>query len=152
MPRIQHNLLINAPVDKVFAIARDVESFPDIMEDLLSLKVLERSEDGLRTITEWVGVVREFKMTIKWTQEDRWDPKNYRDDFVMLQGDMNHMSGYWQFIPEDGQTRFESVVDYEYNVPLIGPMIKALIKKKMEANLDAQMQAIKARAEGLSEG
>jgi hypothetical protein len=32
-------------------------------------------------------------------------------------------------------------------VPLIGPMIKALIKKKMTANLDAQMRAIKARAE-----
>jgi uncharacterized membrane protein len=151
MPRIQLSLLIDAPVETVFAVARDVESFPEIMEDLQSLRVLERSADGLRTITEWIGVVREFKMTVKWTQEDRWDPQHYRDEFVMLEGDMDHMSGYWQFTPENGQTRFESMVDYELNVPLIGPMVKALIRKKMETNLQAQMQAIKSRAENQKE-
>jgi ribosome-associated toxin RatA of RatAB toxin-antitoxin module len=147
MPRIQQSLLIDAPVEHVYTIARDVESFPDIMEDLQSLVVLERSEDGNRTITEWVGIIREFKMTVKWTQEDRWDPARFRDDFRLLKGDMDSMSGCWQFTPEDGRTRFDSVVDYEYNVPLIGPMIKALIKKKMAANLNAQMQAIKRKAE-----
>ncbi len=100
-----------------------------------------------RTVTDWVGLIREFKMTVKWTQEDLWNPETHRDEFRMLKGDMDHMSGYWQFTPEGGGTRFESVVDYEYNVPLIGPMIKALIKKKMIENLDAQMRAIKSRAE-----
>ena len=147
MPRIEQSVEINAPVDKVFAVARDVESFPDIMDDLQSLVVIEKSDDGNRTVTEWVGLIREFKMTVKWSQEDIWDPSAYRDDFSMIKGDMDSMSGYWQFTPTDGGTKFESVVDYEYNVPLIGPMIKALIKKKMEANLAAQMQAIKRRAE-----
>ena len=148
MPRIEQSLLVNAPVEKVYAVARDVEAFPEFMEDLQSLKVLETSEDGNRTVTEWVGLIREFKMTVKWTQEDVWNPAAHRDDFHMLKGDMDSMSGYWQFTEEGGQTRFDSVVDYEYNVPLIGPMIKALIKKKMAANLDAQMQAIKTKAEG----
>ncbi len=147
MPRIEQNLIVDAPVEKVYAVARDVESFPDIMEDLQSLILLERSEDGNRTVTEWVGLIREFKMTVKWSQEDVWDPATYRDDFRMIKGDMDSMSGFWQFSSVDGGTNFESVVDYEFNVPLIGPMIKALIKKKMEANLDAQMRAIKRRAE-----
>lgn len=147
MPRIEQSIIINAPIEKVFAVARDVESFPEIMEDLQSLEVLERSEDGNRTVTAWVGLIREFKMTVKWTQEDVWDPARYRDDFKMLKGDMDRMSGYWQFTALTYGTQFDSVVDYEYNVPLIGPMIKALIKKKMEANLDAQMRAIKKRAE-----
>jgi len=150
MPRIEQSLLIDAPVERVYAIARDVESFPEIMEDLQSLTVLERSEDGNRTVTVWVGVIREFKMRVKWTQEDLWDPVAHRDEFRLLKGDMDSMSGYWQFTPENGRTRFDSVVDYEYNVPLIGPMIKTLIRKKMEANLDAQMQAIKRRAESSS--
>jgi uncharacterized membrane protein len=147
MPRIEQSLMINAPVEKVYAVARDVESFPDIMDDLQSLTVLERSEDGNRTITEWVGVVRQFRMTLKWQQEDLWDPVAYRDDFRALKGDVDKLSGYWQFTASDGQTRFDSVVDYEINVPLIGPMVKAIIKKLMEKNLDAQMQAIKQRAE-----
>ncbi len=147
MPRIEQSIVVDAPIEKVFAVARDVESFPDIMDDLQSLDVLERSDDGNRTVTAWVGLIREFKMTVKWTQEDVWNPETYRDDFCMLKGDMDRMSGWWQFTPAGDGTKFESVVDYEYNVPLIGPMIKALIKKKMEANLDAQMRAIKKRAE-----
>src|SRR2546429_10016480 len=97
-----------------------------------------------------MGLIREFKMTVKWTQEDVWDPARHRDDFRMIKGDMDSMSGYWQFTSEGSGTRFESVVDYEYNVPLIGPLIKALIRKKMEANLDAQMRAIKQKAEAVT--
>lgn len=147
MPRIELSVHIAAPVEKVYAIARDVESFPDIMADLQSLAVLERSEDGNRTVTEWTGFIREFKMTVKWVQEDVWDPVAHRDDFKLIKGDMDRMSGYWLFTPDGDGTRFDSLLDYEYNVPLIGPMIKALIRKKLEANLLAQMEAIKARAE-----
>ncbi len=147
MPRIEQSLVVNAPVETVYKVARDVESFPDIMADLQSLTVRERSEDGNRTVTDWVGLIREFKMTVKWTQEDQWFPVPHRDEFRMIKGDMDSMSGYWQFTEEADGTRFDSVVEYEYNVPLIGPMIKALIKKKMAANLEAQMNAIKARAE-----
>ncbi len=152
MPRIEQSLDIDAPVDTVYAVARNVEEFPEIMEDLQSLTVLERSEDGNRTVTEWVGLIREFKMTVKWTQEDVWDPVSHRDEFRMIKGDMDQMSGYWQFTPDGNRTRFESVVDYEYNVPLIGPMIQALIKKKMTENLAAQMLAIKTCAESQSRG
>ena len=147
MPRIELTLQIDAPVDAVYRIARDVESFPSYMADLESISVIERSADGNRTVTAWAGLIREFRMTVKWTQEDRWDPAAYRDDFTMLKGDMDRMSGYWQFSQEGLGTQFCSLVDYEYNVPLIGPLIKALIRKKMEQNLRAQMEAIKRKAE-----
>ena len=60
---------------------------------------------------------------------------------------MDSMSGVWRFIPEEGGTRFESEVSYEFDVPLIGPMVKNLIRKKMTENLQATMQAIKGCAE-----
>ncbi len=148
MPRIEHTLTINAPVSTVYAIARKVEEFPNFMADLKSLTVLETSPDGNRTITEWVGLIREFKMTMKWTQEDLWNNETYRDDFTLLKGDMDSMSGYWQFTEEaTNVTRFDSVLDYEYNVPLIGAMVKTIIKKKITENLQATMEAIKRRAE-----
>jgi uncharacterized membrane protein len=151
MPRIELNLDIDAPVETVYEIARRVEEFPTFMNDLQSLTVLERSPDGNRTVTEWVGQVREFRMTIKWVQEDIWDPEQKRDDFHLIRGDMDAMSGYWQFSAAPNGTRFSSVLDYEYNVPLIGPMIKALIQKKLTENLASQMKAIKARAESGSQ-
>ena len=147
MPKIELSIVINAPVDHVYAIARDVEAFPSFMADLKSLTVVDRSEDGLKTVTDWTGLIREFKMEVKWTQEDVWTPATHRDDFRMLKGDMNSMSGFWQFTAEGDGTRFDSVMEYEYDVPLIGPMIKALIKKKMTDNLQATLEAIKTRAE-----
>jgi uncharacterized membrane protein len=149
MPRIEQSIHITAPIETAYAIARDVESFPDIMEDLQSIVVLERSEDGNRTVTEWVGLVRQFKMKLKWQQEDLWDPARHRDDFKTLKGDVE-FTGYWQFTSRDGGTKFESVVDYELDVPLIGPLVKSLIRKLMETNLAAQMQAIKEKAERAS--
>jgi uncharacterized membrane protein len=147
LPRIELSIIVNAPVEKVYEVARDVESFPSIMEDLQSLTVLERSPDGNRTVTEWVGLIKQFAMKLKWQQEDIWDPARHRDDFKALKGDVDEMSGYWQFTQEGEGTRFDSLVDYEINVPLVGPLIKNLIKKLMESNLSAQMQAIKDRAE-----
>lgn len=147
MPRIEQTILVHAPVEAVYAIARDVEAFPEIMDDLQSLTVLERSADGNRTVTEWVGLVRQFKMKLKWQQEDIWDPIRYRDDFKAIKGDVDELAGYWQFTQVDDGTKFESLVDYEINVPLVGPLVKSLIRKIMESNLEAQMKAIKDKAE-----
>jgi ribosome-associated toxin RatA of RatAB toxin-antitoxin module len=148
MPRIELNVEIDAPIDRVYGIARDVEAFPQFMADLQSLTVLERSPDESRTVTAWVGIIQAFKMKIKWTQEDLWNAQTHRDDFKMLQGDMDRMEGYWQFEPTGtGRTRFLSVVDYDFNVPMVGPMVKGLVKKLMTENLQSTLEAIKARAE-----
>lgn len=150
MPRIEQSITVDAPVETVYAVARDVEAFPDFMEDLQSLTVKERSDDGNRTITEWVGLVRQFAMKLKWEQEDVWDPARRRDEFRALKGDVDEMTGYWQFTQDGAGTRFESLVDYEVNVPLVGPLVKGVIRKLMEKNLEAQMLAIKSKAESQS--
>ena len=148
MPLIEQSVTIHAPIEHVYRIAKNVEAFPDFMEDLQSLTVLERTPDATKTTTEWVGLIREFRMTVKWVQDDVWDDHKFRDDFVMLRGDMDRMEGFWQFTSEaPGVTRFDSSVDYEYNVPLIGPMVKSLIKKKMTDNLQATMDGIKRQSE-----
>jgi ribosome-associated toxin RatA of RatAB toxin-antitoxin module len=148
MPRIEQSVLIGAPIAEVYRIARDVETFPEFMSDLQSLTVQERSPDGSRTVSAWVGLIREFRITVKWTQEDLWNDALFRDEFRMLHGDMDRMEGFWQFTAEaERRTRFDSQMEYEYDLPLIGSMVKNLIKKKMTDNLQATMDAIKRRAE-----
>ena len=153
MPSIEQSVTVEAPIARVYQIARDVEVFPQFMADLQSLHILERSPDGNRTVTEWVGIIQAFKMKIKWTQEDVWDHSAYRDTFRMLQGDMDRMEGFWQFTAlNDNLTRFDSKVDYDLNVPMVGPMIKGLVKKLMTENLQATLSAIKGRAEAGEQG
>lgn len=147
MPRIESSVLINAPRDKVFAVARDNARFPEFMADLRSLNVLETSEDGNRVVSDWVGVVPKFGTAIRWTEEDVWDLAAGTCTFRQLKGDYKQFEGVWTFSAEGEATRFASTLDYEIEIPLVGPLIKAIVKKAVQDNLDSTLNAIKKRCE-----
>ncbi|MBI3911722.1 MAG: SRPBCC family protein [Armatimonadetes bacterium] len=147
MPRITTAIHVDAPPDRVYAVAREAERFPEFMPDVKSTRVEERSPDGRRLVVAWEALIPEFKVTIKWVEEDHWDPQARRCDFRLVRGDFKAYSGAWQFFPEDGGTRFESVLDYEIEIPLIGPLIRGLIARKMRENVEKLLRALKNRAE-----
>jgi len=147
MPRVESSITINGDIDRVYALAKDIESFPEFMPDVKSVTVVERSDDGCRTLVDWVGIVKEFKTTVKWTEEDIWDDAARTCEFSMVKGDYNSYAGSWKFTTKDGATEFVSVLDFEYDVPLIGALIKGIIAKKMKENLDNMLAAIKEKVE-----
>jgi uncharacterized membrane protein len=147
MAVVHSSIEIDGVIDKVYALAKNVEAFPDFMPDLKSVKIVEKSEDGSRTITEWVGIVKEFKTTIKWTEEDIWDDNAKTCKFSLVKGDYSKYSGLWTFADLGGRTRFDSEIEVEYDVPLVGALIKGLIAKKMKENVDGMLAAIKQEAE-----
>lgn len=145
MPEITSELWINAPLQKVYAAAQENERFPEIMEDLSSLNILEK--DGNRVVSEWVGVVSAFRLKIRWTQEDVWDDEAKTCTFRQLSGDFDSMEGEWRFVEEDGKTLFSSSVRYEYSVPGLGQLASKVIQGLMSKNLDATLAAIGRAAE-----
>lgn len=148
MPTVENTLQIAASPDAVYAIARDVERFPDFMPDVQRITVLEQSEDGGRQVVEWVGLIPTFKLTVKWTEEDIWDDAARTCTFNQVKGDFTAYGGLWRFVPEGEGCNFESRVDYELDIPTIGPLIKNVVKKIMLDNMVRLQAAIKARAEG----
>ena len=148
MPHIENSATIHAPLDTVFALARDVESFPRFMPDVESVVVTERSEDGLRTVTDWVGVASDFKLKVRWTEEDVWDEGEHTCRFHQTKGDYTAYGGLWTFTAgENGATVFQSEIDYELDIPLIGALLKAVVARLMRDNTQRILDAIKARAE-----
>jgi len=147
MPTVENSIWIRADLDRVYAVARDTEAFPEFMPDVKSIRVLERSDDGRRMVVEWVGIIPEFKTTVKWVEEDLWDDAEHTCAFRFVSGDFKEYHGLWRFTPEGDGTRFDSSVTYEYEIPLIGPLIKGVILKKMRENVDRLQQAIKGKAE-----
>jgi ribosome-associated toxin RatA of RatAB toxin-antitoxin module len=148
MPHIDNEALINAPLEAVYALAKDVESFPEFMPDVESVVVTERSEDGNRTVTDWVGVASDFKLKVRWTEEDIWDATAHTCRFHQLKGDYQDYSGLWTFTPmSDGQTQFTSSIDYDLEIPLIGPLLKKVVARLMRDNTQRILDAIKSRAE-----
>ncbi|HET6384750.1 MAG TPA: SRPBCC family protein [Armatimonadota bacterium] len=150
MPTIETSREIAADVETVYAQARRVEEFPEYMPDVRSIKVLERSEDGCRTVTEWVGVVEQFNQTVRWVEEDLWDDELHICRFRQLKGDYSAYDGEWKFTSTDSGTLFESRLHFEYNIPLIGPLIQGLIARLMRSNLENTLKAIAERAESVA--
>ena len=147
MPQIENEVLVDAPLEKVYALAKDVEAFPTFMPDVESVHVAERSADGLRTVTDWVGVASDFKLKVRWTEEDVWDDTAHTCRFSLVKGDYSAYGGLWTFTQEKGQTKFSSVLDYELDIPLIGPLLKKVVAKLMRDNTQRLLDAVKARAE-----
>ena len=148
MSKVSSTIEINGPIEEVYALAKEVETFPEFMPDLKSVKIIEKSADGSRVVSEWVGIIKEFKATIKWTEEDIWDDAAKTCTFSLVKGSYQKYGGHWTFTDLGGRTRFDSEIDFEYEIPLIGALIKGIIVQKMQENVDNMLAAIKEKVEG----
>lgn len=145
MPTVTTSVWIDAPLEKVYQIAKDNERFPEFMSDVKDLTIVER--DGNRVVSDWVGVVSAFNLKVRWRQEDVWDDSTHTCTFRQLSGDYDALSGTWQFRTEGTGTRFDSRLDYEYVVPGLGPLVKKVVHSLVVKNMESALNAIKKRAE-----
>lgn len=147
MPTVATRIAIDAPPDTVYAVARDVERFPEFMPDVQRITVRSVSPDGARQVVEWVGTIPAFRLTVKWTEEDVWDDGARTCVFRQVEGDFTEYGGVWRFLPEGSGTVFESEVQYELEIPTVGPLIRGVVRKIMTDNVRRLQAAIKRRAE-----
>ena len=145
MPTVESEIVIAKPVAEVYALAKDVERFPKFMADVEAVEILE--DDPPHRVSHWLSVVKEFNRTIEWTEEDYWDDEAYVCTFVQLEGDFSEYRGRWEFIEVPEGTKMYLEVEYAYDIPLIGALIKSLLRKKMQQNIDAMLAALKQKAE-----
>ncbi len=152
MARVELEVVIHAPLETVYAVARDVESFPEFMPDVKSVKILEKSADGSRTLTEWVAYASQLKLQVKWIEEDLWDDTNHTCRFRQVKGDYDQMEGLWEFLPHPEGTLFRSTLDYELRVPLLGALVQKVVHHLVTLNLKGILEGVKARAEAMARG
>ena len=145
MPVIEVRRVLAAPIDKVIAIAKNVEDYPRFMPDVKSVKVLESQDDGRLQKVQWVGIIKQFAREIRWIQEDKWVSPT-RVEFRQIEGDYDKMEGFWEFTDAEGSTEFTNVLDYEYRVPLLGALVTKVVEFLVRQNLESIMDGIEKRA------
>ena len=144
---VQNSMEIKGPLQQVYALAKDVYSYPEFMPDIKSIKVIERSENGNRIVSEWAGLVKEFGAIIEWTAEDIWDDQANTCKSSILKSNYYTYMGQWTFTDLGDGTRVDSEIEIDCDIPRIGTHVKKFIAKKMQANLDHMLTSIKARVE-----
>lgn len=143
---VQVSTIIGAPLARVYALAKDVERFPEFMPDLESVAVLERHPTG--TVTAWVGRVQGRK--IRWVEEDEWDDARHTCTFRQRSGDFGRYEGAWQFEALPDGTRTSLTVDFELDIPLAGPLLSSLVRVLMRKNCESMLAALKRQSEAPS--
>jgi ribosome-associated toxin RatA of RatAB toxin-antitoxin module len=146
MPRVYSVIEIPASPEAVYAVAKDIEKFPEYMPDVESLKIVQR--DGPRLISEWVGRVEQFNRLIRWTEEDLWNDEKRRCDFHAIAGDWEHYEGVWTFTPSGDGTRVELTLEFAFNIPLIGPLIQGVLARLVQQNCDQMLCGLCNRVTG----
>ncbi len=145
MPTVEAEVFVNAPLERVYAISRDIEAFPEFMDDVQEVRILEQTPE--RQVSRWVGAVKELGRTITWTEEDFWNDKTHLCTFRQIEGDFTSYEGVWSFEKDGDSTRVRLQVTYEFRVPLVGALIQGLLQKKMRQNCESMLEAIKGKAE-----
>ncbi len=145
MPIVETTVWINAPLEKVYAIAKDTERYPEYMKEVQSITPVER--DGERFIADWIGLVPTFGLKVRWRQEELWNDAETSSQFRQVSGDYDRFEGTWQFTAENGGTRFDQYLDYEYNVPTLAALVKRVIHTIVVKNLESINAAFKSQAE-----
>lgn len=145
MPTVETSVLIEAPLDVVYSIAKDNARFPEFMEDVESVTIVESHGDTV--ISDWVGIVPTFGLRVRWRQEDVWDDQAKTCTFRQVHGDYDRLEGEWRFAEREGKTQFSSRLEYEYRVPGLGPLVAKVIHHLVTKNVESVLEAIKRRAE-----
>jgi ribosome-associated toxin RatA of RatAB toxin-antitoxin module len=145
MPSVDTSIWISAPMDRVYEIAKDNASYPEFINDVQSVTLVE--QEGNRVVADYVGIVHQFRLKVRWRQEDLWDDATHSSKFRQLKGDYDQLEGTWKFDEENDGVRFSQHLDYVYNVPTLGALVSRVIHGIVVKNLENIGTAIKQRAE-----
>lgn len=150
MPEVAQETIIAGTLEAVWEAARDIEGLAPYITNLESIEVLERTETGprLETTSRWVALLPEFHRTVTWTEHDVWDGERHVCTFAQTEGDYDRYEGTWEFTAVPEGVRVNLTISYDYDVPLIGPLIRALVLRKMKDSVAATQAGLQARVEG----
>ena len=123
---------IEAPIDRVFAVAADVEGSPRWQPQIKNAEAVQRDEDGRQVLVDTVtdGKVRDLKSRLRFTYEEPT-----RIAWAQEDGDLSEVEGHWAL--EDlggGRTR----ATYWLSVDL-GRMLGMVIRGPLVGLLRGQL-------------
>lgn len=143
MPYIEVSLPVQAAAEDIYYILKEMDKYPQFMNDLESVTVLERQ--GNYTITNWVS--RVDGRVIRWKEKDIFDDENMHIMYQQIEGDLSRMQGEWILTPLENGTEIKLTVDFEFGIPMIAGLLNPILKKKVRINSENMLQAIRQRLE-----
>ncbi|MFZ3171417.1 MAG: aromatase/cyclase [Carboxydocellales bacterium] len=145
MPQVESSINIQGSRDFAYAMAKEMEKYPQYMESVQEVRILTTDPLENSTITQWVTNVD--GRLIRWTEKDVFDDEAKTISYRQISGDLKKFEGEWRFQSVDGGTRVTLTVAFEFGIPMLAGLLNPILKKKTQANCDAMLLAIKEQVE-----
>ncbi len=140
MPKVSRTEVFDIEKDKFLQVLRDYESYPEFVDGVSSIKVLEQDEKSAR-VEYSVNLIKKF---IYILEMDQSDPNGL--SWKLESGNLfKKNSGSWKLKESDEGLE----VTYELEVEFKGFAPKAIINKIVSSNLPAMMKSYYERAKSL---
>lgn len=143
MPFVETSIIINGNVNEIYPIVKDMESYPNFMESVKSVKVMER--EGNTTLTQWNTQLK--GKPFNWVEKDIFDDENHRISYQLVSGDLKKFEGEWTLTGDGNGVKVSLTVDFEFGVPMIASLLNPIAKIIIKQNCDSMLKAIKEEVE-----
>ena len=115
----ENSIRINAPRERIFEVAANLELWPKILPHYRWIRFLERS--GNRNIVQMAA--RRTWIPIRWTSIQEIDREKMEIRFHHLKGFTKGMNVVWTFTPIEGCVEVRIRHDLRSRFPILGNLI-----------------------------
>lgn len=148
MPRVEVTRLVQAPIDAVYRICKDSDSYPRFMPNVISITALERGDNW--ALTAWVTKLQ--GRTFRWTERDEFDDDACHITYRQISGDLKKFEGEWLLAEENVATSVTLTCEFEFGIPVIAALLNPVATLAIRSNVEGMLDAIQKEAAGASPG
>jgi coenzyme Q-binding protein COQ10 len=131
------------PIEQVWNVVNDVESYPRLMDHVRSLEVLERGPNF--RVTAWEVDLKGCVM--RWVEREEIDPERYRIEYRQTKGDLAVFEGYWQLQQLPDQTCQTMLsVQFDIGIPMLSEMLNPIAERTIRDNSQKMLNSLAAHA------
>ena len=139
MPKAEHQVVIHAPIERVFGVITDYERYPQFLPELKSV-ILNSREDGVALVSFEVELIVRVHYTLRLIE----DPPD-RITWSLAEAQMiAQNNGRWAL---ERVSESSTRASYGLDVKLAGMIPKSVSTRLMGTNLPQMLDRFKARAE-----
>jgi ribosome-associated toxin RatA of RatAB toxin-antitoxin module len=144
MPEVALDLEIRAPSDVAWAAVLDIERYPELMTNVVAVKILEWETPVVRR-SKWAMIIK--GATLVWQDRETIDHEALTVRFTQVTGDLERFEGAWELQRRESHLTYVTLrISFEIGVPLLTEMLNPVAKRALYDNAKEMLEGVEAQA------
>jgi len=144
VPEVNLDLDIQAPIAAVWAAVLDIERYPELMTNIVSVRI-EQWETPTTRRSRWAMIIK--GATLVWRDREFIDHDRHTVRFTQVSGDLERFSGAWEITAKAAEmTQARLTISFEIGIPLLAGMLNPVAQRALYGNAREMLEGVEAQA------